>query len=129
RGGSSEEGVQGVGGVAGAGRGFFEQPVPADDIAGMAAVAAAVPDIAIGADESIHSLEDIRRHHERHAARGVSLKTIKLGGMRGVMEAGRLCDRLGLNRNVAGKTGETSNAPARAAPNPAALTQIPRGPT
>ena len=40
--------------------------------------------IAIGADESIHSLEDIRRHHARGAARGVSLKTIKLGGLRGV---------------------------------------------
>src|SRR5215475_10403280 len=107
---SSEEAMQYVRAVAGAGLDFFEQPVLADDIAGMAAIAAAVPDIAIGADESIHSLDDIRRHNERHAARGVSLKTIKLGGMRGVMEAGRLCDQLGLNVNVAAKTGESSIA-------------------
>ena len=33
-------------------------------------------------------MEDIRRHHEHKAARGVSLKTIKLGGMRAVMAAG-----------------------------------------
>src|SRR5262245_4584030 len=126
---SSDEALQYVRAVAGAGLDFFEQPVPADDIAGMAAVAAAVPEIAIGADESIHSLEDIRRHHERHAARGVSLKTIKLGGMRGVMEAGRLCDRLGLNVNVAAKTGESSIACAAATHIAAALPQIAWGPT
>jgi L-alanine-DL-glutamate epimerase-like enolase superfamily enzyme len=121
---SSEEATQYVRAVAGTGLDFFEQPVQADDIAGMAAVAAAAPDIAIGADESIHSLEDIRRHHERHAARGVSLKTIKLGGMRGVMEAGRLSDRLGLKVNVAAKTGESSIACAAATHIAAALPQI-----
>ncbi len=84
---SPDEAVQYARAVTGSGLAFFEQPVAADDIAGMAAVAAAA-DIAIGADESIHSLDDIRRHHERKAARGVSLKTIKLGGMRGVYEAG-----------------------------------------
>jgi L-alanine-DL-glutamate epimerase-like enolase superfamily enzyme len=121
---SSDEAMQYVRAVAGAGLDFFEQPVPADDIAGMAAVAAAVPDIAIGADESIHSLDDIRRHHERHAARGVRLKNIKVGGTRGVMEAGRLCDRLGLNVNVAAKTGESSIACAAATHIAAALPQI-----
>jgi len=121
---SADEAVQYVRAVADAGLTFFEQPVHADDIDGMAAVAAAATDIAIGADESIHSLEDIRRHHERHAARGVSLKTIKLGGLRGVMEAGRLCDRLGLNVNVSAKTGESSIACAAATHIAAALPQI-----
>ncbi|HEY7665664.1 MAG TPA: enolase C-terminal domain-like protein [Xanthobacteraceae bacterium] len=120
----SEEAVQYARAVAGAGLDFFEQPVPADDIAGMTAVAAAASDIAIGADEGIHSLEDIRRHHERNAARGMSLKTIKLGGMRGVMEAGRLCDRLGLKVNVAAKTGESSIACAAATHIAAALPQL-----
>ena len=121
---STDEAVQYVRAVADAGLDFFEQPVRADDIAGMAAVAAAAGRIAIGADESIHSPEDIRRHHERNAARGVSLKTIKLGGMRGVMEAGRLCHRLGLNVNVAAKTGESSIACAAATHIAAALPQI-----
>src|SRR5262249_20674964 len=107
-----------------AGLGFFEQPVKADDIAGMATVAAAAGNIAIGADEGIHSLDDIRRHHERSAARGASLKAIKLGGMRAATEAGRLCDALGLNVNVSAKTGESSIACAAAMHIAAALPQI-----
>jgi L-alanine-DL-glutamate epimerase-like enolase superfamily enzyme len=99
--------------VAGSGLDFFEQPVAADDLAGMAAVAAAT-DIAIGADEGIHSAADIARHHERNAARGVSLKAIKLGGMRAVVEAARLCDRLGMQVNISCKTGESSIAGAAA---------------
>lgn len=99
--------------VAGAGLDFFEQPVAAHDLAGMAAVAAATA-IAIGADEGIHGVEDIRRHHERRAARGVSLKAIKLGGLRAVVAAARLCDELGLRVNVSCKTGESSIACAAA---------------
>jgi len=99
--------------VKGAGLDFLEQPVAADDLAGMAAVAAAT-DIALGADEGIHSFEDIRRHHERKAARGVSLKAIKLGGIRAVTEAGNLCDRLGMSVNISCKTGESSVACAAA---------------
>jgi L-alanine-DL-glutamate epimerase-like enolase superfamily enzyme len=123
---STEQAVQYVRAVADAGLDFFEQPVPAEDMAGMAAVAAAAAtgEIATGADEGIHSLDDIRRHHERHAARGVSLKAIKLGGMRGATEAGRLCDTLGLNVNVSAKTGESSIACAAATHIAAALPQI-----
>ena len=120
---SAEEAVQYARAVAGCGLDFFEQPVLADDIAGMAAVAAAA-DFAIGADESIHSLEDIRRHHERKAARGVSLKTIKLGGMRAVMAAGQLCEQLGMAVNVSCKTGESSLAGAAGLHIAAALPQI-----
>jgi muconate cycloisomerase len=110
---SREQAITFVRGVADCGLDFFEQPIAADDIAGMGAVAAA-SDIAIGADEGIHGLDDIRRHHERKAARGVSLKAIKLGGIRAVVEAGRLCDRLGMAVNIACKTGESSIACAAA---------------
>jgi o-succinylbenzoate synthase len=97
----------------GAGLDFFEQPVMADDLAGMARVAAATP-IAIGADEGIHSLDDIRRHHATKAARGVSLKAIKLGGLRAVAQAARLCEHLGMAVNISCKTGESSVACAAA---------------
>ncbi|HEY6754037.1 MAG TPA: enolase C-terminal domain-like protein [Pseudolabrys sp.] len=110
---SAEQALSFVRSVKGSGLDFFEQPVVADDLAGMADVAAAT-DIAIGADEGIHSFEDIRRHHERKAARGVSLKAIKLGGIRALTEAGRLCDRLGMNVNISCKTGESSVACAAA---------------
>jgi muconate cycloisomerase len=99
--------------VDGAGLDFFEQPVMADDLAGMAQVQAATT-IAIGADEGIHSAADIRRHHEAKAARGVSLKAIKLGGLRALVEAGRLCDSLGMAVNISCKTGESSIACAAA---------------
>jgi L-alanine-DL-glutamate epimerase-like enolase superfamily enzyme len=79
----------------------------------MARIAAATR-IAIGADEGIHSRDDIERHHERGAARGVSLKAIKLGGLRAVLEACRLCDRLGMGVNISCKTGESSVASAAA---------------
>lgn len=100
--------------VKGAGLDFFEQPVEAHDLAGMAAVAATAPDIAIGADEGIHSLDDIERHHDAKAARGVSLKAIKLGGARAVVAAARLCDSLSMRVNVSCKTGESSIACAAA---------------
>ena len=100
--------------VAGCGLDFFEQPVAAHDLFGMASVAQAANGIAIGADEGIHSLDDIARHHERKAARGVSLKAIKLGGLRQVVEAGRLCEKLGMSVNIACKTGESSVACAAA---------------
>ncbi len=108
-----EEALAYVRAVAGCGLDFFEQPVESHDLAGMAAVAAATA-IAIGADEGIHGLDDITRHHERKAARGVSLKAIKLGGLRAVVEAGRLCERLGMSVNLSCKTGESSVACAAA---------------
>jgi L-alanine-DL-glutamate epimerase-like enolase superfamily enzyme len=92
---------------------FFEQPVEAHDLDGMARVAAATP-VAIGADEGIHSIEDIERHFAKKAARGVSLKSIKLGGLRALANACRICDRLGMNVNIACKTGESSVASAAA---------------
>jgi L-alanine-DL-glutamate epimerase-like enolase superfamily enzyme len=110
---STDEALRYVRAVEGCGLDFFEQPVMADDLAGMARVAAATK-IAIGADEGIHSLDDIRRHHESKAARGVSLKAIKLGGLRGVVAAGRLCDSLGMSVNISCKTGESSVACAAA---------------
>jgi L-alanine-DL-glutamate epimerase-like enolase superfamily enzyme len=111
---TTEQAIDYVRAVKGCGLDFFEQPVVADDLTGMAVVAAAAPEIAIGADEGIHSLADIRRHHERKAARGVSLKAIKLGGIRAVVEAGKLCDSLGMSINISCKTGESSVACAAA---------------
>ena len=111
---TTEQAIDYVRAVKGCGLDFFEQPVEASDLAGMAAVAAAASEIAIGADEGLHSLADIKRHHERKAARGGSLKAIKLGGLRGVVEAGELCERLGMSVNISCKTGESSIACAAA---------------
>jgi muconate cycloisomerase len=110
---SADDGVRYVQAVADTGLGFFEQPVHAHDLAGMARIAAASR-VPIGADEGIHSQDDIERHHAAKAAQGVSLKAIKLGGVRPVFEASCLCDRLGMNLNISCKTGESSVASAAA---------------
>jgi muconate cycloisomerase len=90
---------------------FLEQPVRAEDLAGMAQVARASR-IPVGADEGLHSLADIRHHHAAQAAAGGSLKTIKLGGLRPALEAARLCHHLGWKLNLACKAAESSIATA-----------------
>ena len=90
-----------------AGLDFFEQPVAGHDLETMQACARAAS-IPLGADEGLHSIEDIRRHHEAGAASGGSLKTIKLGGLYPVLEAANLMQELGMNINLAGKIADTT---------------------
>jgi L-alanine-DL-glutamate epimerase-like enolase superfamily enzyme len=111
---SVEDALDYVRAVDGCGLDFFEQPVQAHDLDSMARVAAASR-VPIGADEGLHSRDDIARHHGCNAAQGGSLKAIKLGGLRALLEASRLCDRLGMKVNISCKTGESSVASAAAA--------------
>jgi len=106
-----EQAIGYVGAVASTALDFLEQPVRGDDLAGMARIAAASR-VAIGADEGIHGLDDIARHHEAGAASGVSLKTIKLGGLGPAHQAALLCERLGMKVNLACKIAESSIATA-----------------
>jgi muconate cycloisomerase len=110
-------------GAAAAGLDFIEQPLTGHDLDGMAAAARATS-VAIGADEGIHSLDDIERHHAMGAARGASLKTIKLGGLAAVMAAGRRMDTLGMHVNLAGKIADSSVASAAIVHLGAALPQL-----
>jgi muconate cycloisomerase len=110
---SVDEAIAYVRAVEGCGLDFFEQPVAAEDLAGMAKVQAAT-EIVIGTDEGIHSLADIRQHCTTKAAGGVSLKSIKLGGLHGLVAAGELCESLGMSVNISCKTGESSVACAAA---------------
>jgi L-alanine-DL-glutamate epimerase-like enolase superfamily enzyme len=110
---SVEEALRYLAALGECGLDFLEQPVHMHDLDGMVRVAAASR-VPIGADEGIHSLADIERHHARKAAAGVSLKAIKLGGLRTMVEACRLCDDLGMKVNISCKTGESSIASAAA---------------
>jgi muconate cycloisomerase len=102
---------------------FVEQPVFEEDLATMADCARACG-VPIGADEGLHSIDLIRRHHETGAAAGGSVKTIKLGGALAVMQAGHLMDSLGMHVNLAGKTAETGIASAAIAHLAVALPQV-----
>ncbi len=90
---------------------FLEQPLAGDDIDGMRRLSASTS-VAIGCDEGVHSLADLRHHHERRAAAGCSLKLIKLGGVQAVYRAALLCQQLGLRVNLACKVAESSIASA-----------------
>jgi o-succinylbenzoate synthase len=79
---------------------FLEQPTKAGDVSRMAAIAARSP-IPIGADESIHGIDDLLSHVREKAIGGVSLKTVKLGGVTAVTAAASLCEALGLSVNLA----------------------------
>ncbi len=79
---------------------FLEQPTARGDLPRLAAVAAASP-VAIGADENIHGVSDILAHVHLKAIGGISLKTIKLGGISPLVAAAGLCDALGLSVNLA----------------------------
>jgi o-succinylbenzoate synthase len=108
---SVDEALTYVRALEGSGLDFFEQPIMAHDLEGMARIAAATK-IAIGFDEGLHGLDDLKRHHELKAGAGASLKTIKLGGMRPVCRAAELSQRLGMKVNLAGKMAESGIATA-----------------
>lgn len=93
-------------GVADAGIAFLEQPLPADNLAGLARLArgSAIP---LGADEGIHALADIDAHASAGAG-GVSLKLIKLGGPAATLAGATLAAHRGLSINLAAKVAESS---------------------
>ena len=83
---------------------FVEQPLAYDDIEGLRKLARGTK-VPIGVDEGIHSFADITTSAKAGAG-GVSLKLIKLGGIIAAIEAGKLCQRLGLSVNIAAKIAE-----------------------
>lgn len=93
---------------------FMEQPFKVGMKDAMTALhrASGLP---LCADESIQDAADIVAHDEAAAAQGVSLKLIKLGGTRALVEAGRLCLARGMRVNLACKVAETTVSAAATA--------------
>ena len=73
----------------------FEQPCGADDLAGMAAVRAAIEPPVI-ADESVKELRDVPRVAHAQAADGVNLKLAKSGGPLAALAIGRAAQARGM---------------------------------
>jgi L-Ala-D/L-Glu epimerase / N-acetyl-D-glutamate racemase len=88
-----------------AGLTMAEQPVPAKDLAGMAAVTAAVKPLIL-ADQSVNSAEDVYEVARCKAAGAVSIKLLKLGGIRRSRVVVDACQSVGLACHVGG-TGST----------------------
>jgi L-alanine-DL-glutamate epimerase-like enolase superfamily enzyme len=99
---------------AASGLSFLEQPYRIDMMDAMAQLHRA-SGLAMCADESIQDIDDITLHGNSQAAQGVSLKLIKLGGTRPLVEAGRLCLARGMRINLACKVAETTISAAATA--------------
>jgi muconate cycloisomerase len=86
---------------------FLEQPVPASDVAGMAAVARACT-VPILADEGIFTARDVLAHAREGAARIVSVKLLKAGGFTGALRAIHAAETVRLPLHLTGKVAESS---------------------
>jgi L-alanine-DL-glutamate epimerase-like enolase superfamily enzyme len=80
---------------------MVEQPVPAVDIAGMAAVTRAVKPIVL-ADQSVDTPEDVQKIARSGAAKAVSIKLLKLGGIQKSLAVVKACEEAGLSCHVGG---------------------------
>jgi L-Ala-D/L-Glu epimerase len=80
---------------------MVEQPVPALDIAGMAAVTRAVKPVVL-ADQSVDTPEDVEKIARSGAAKAVSIKLLKLGGIQKSLAVVKACEEAGLSCHVGG---------------------------
>ena len=86
---------------------FFEQPIPSKDLDFMNIITtkSSVP---ICSDEGVHSKKDIDDIINNRTSNGVSLKTIKLGGIVDVLNCAIFANENNISVNLAGKVAETS---------------------
>jgi L-alanine-DL-glutamate epimerase-like enolase superfamily enzyme len=70
---------------------LIEQPVPAADWSGLALLTRTLP-VAIEADESAQTVQDVFRLVADRACDVINLKITKLGGLRRFMQAVRICE-------------------------------------
>jgi L-Ala-D/L-Glu epimerase len=83
---------------------LVEQPVAADDVAGLALVTRSVP-VTVEADEAAGSLREIFALVSARAVDAVSLKIPKLGGLRNTLAAARLCEAAHVKHRLGAAVG------------------------
>jgi L-alanine-DL-glutamate epimerase-like enolase superfamily enzyme len=120
------EAVRFARGAEAAGLAFFEQPVPAEDLAGMAAVARA-GGVPVLADEGIFNARDVLAHARAEAAQIVSVKLLKAGGFTGALRAIHAAEAVGLPLHLTGKVAESSIATAALVHLALAVRDLPYG--
>lgn len=119
---STEDAVEFLEGTRDAKIDFLEQPLAKNNLAGLKQICG-LHIAPIGLDESITSIQDMIES-KQYGVSGVSLKTLKLGGISGVLRSAAVCDAFGLQINLAGKIAETSVASAAVLQLSAALTEV-----
>jgi L-Ala-D/L-Glu epimerase len=81
-----------------------EQPVKANDLAGLKAVTKAVP-ITVEADEAAYSLDQVMILVRDRIADAISLKITKLGGLRKTYAAAQICEAGGVKYRMGAHVG------------------------
>ena len=94
-------------GVEGADLLFLEQPLPSDQLDGMAALNK-LGLLPISGDECVGGADDILALAQAGIVSGVNLKVIKTEGVTPLLAAATLCKQLGLSVTLAGKVAGTS---------------------
>lgn len=94
-------------GVENAGLLFLEQPLPSDQLDGMAALNK-LGILPISGDECVGGSEDVLALGQAGVVGGVNLKVIKTEGITPLLAAATLCQQLGLSVTLAGKVAGTS---------------------
>lgn len=90
---------------------FVEQPVPAEDLEGMAWVRKRSP-IPVMADESVHSPADALRAIRLGACDYVNIKLMKAGGLLRAQEIAAICKHAGLPNMIGGMVESNLSATA-----------------
>jgi L-alanine-DL-glutamate epimerase-like enolase superfamily enzyme len=80
---------------------MVEQPVPGDNLKGMAAVTQAVEPIIL-ADQGVQTPREVLQVARANGAKAVSIKLLKFGGLRESVAAARVCEAAGLICHVGG---------------------------
>jgi L-alanine-DL-glutamate epimerase-like enolase superfamily enzyme len=90
--------------MAASGIDLAEQPVKANDLAGLKAVTQAVP-VTIEADEAAYSLDQVMILVRERIVDAISLKITKLGGLRKTYAAAQICDAGGVRYRLGAHVG------------------------
>lgn len=109
--------------VDGVGLLYLEQPLPIGKLQEAAAVAAAVA-TPLSLDEGVAGTQDILAAWKAGATRGAIIKPSKYGGLARGLEAGILCDALGIKVGLATPVAESSIGTAAALQLAAVLPQV-----
>jgi L-alanine-DL-glutamate epimerase-like enolase superfamily enzyme len=80
---------------------MVEQPVPGSDLRGMATVTRAVQPVVL-ADQGVQSAGEVLQVARADAAKAVSIKLLKFGGLRESLAAASVCEAAGLVCHVGG---------------------------
>jgi muconate cycloisomerase len=84
----------------------YEQPVPADDLEGLARISRNIPEDVL-ADESLCSIEQARLLAAEKICTAFNIRVSKVGGVLAATEISRIAEAAGINRHMGAQVGES----------------------